>query len=137
LYHFFSAPQCRDHTRQYTGGGDFTFTSQLEIVPAAPQISQALNDASCRSIAQQASAQPWPQEDVALSPLEDKLVSLRAALALSAKREESSFQMLKDLRIKLHEAYSMIALQQRDLFSSDLEITPFPDSPESSSTKHW
>ena len=65
LYHFFSAPQCRDHT----GGGDFTFASQLETVPAAPQFSQALNDASCRSIAQQAPAQLWPKEDVALSPL--------------------------------------------------------------------
>ena len=118
LYHFFSAPQCRDHTRQYTGGGDFTFTSQLEIVPAAPQISQALNDASCRSIAQQqAPAHPWPEVDVALS--------------------ESSFQMLKALRIQLHEAYGMIALQPSDLFPSDLEMTPFPDSPESAfSTKH-
>jgi hypothetical protein len=165
LYHFFSAPQCRDHT----GGGDFTFASQLETVPAAPQcsqalndascrsiaqqapaqpwletvpaapqFSQALNDASCRSIAQQAPAQPWPTEDVALPPLEAELVSLRAALALSAQREESSFQMLKALRIQLHKAYRMIALQQRDLFSSDPEITPFSDSPESAFlTQHW
>jgi hypothetical protein len=134
LYHFFSAPQCRDHT----GGGDFTFASQLETVPAAPQFSQALNDASCRSIAQQAPAQPWAQEDVALFPLEAELVSLRAALALSTQREESSFQMLKALRIQLHKAYRMIALQQSDLFSSDAEMTPFPDSPESAfSTKHW
>jgi len=134
LYHFFSAPQCRDHT----GGGDFTLPSQLETVPAAPQFSQALNDASCLSIAQQAPVQPWPQEDLALSPLEDELVSLRAALALSAQREESSFQMLKALRIQLHEAYRMIALQQRDLFSSDLEMTPFPDSPQSAfSTQQW
>jgi len=134
LYQFFSAPQCRDHA----GGGDFTFASQLETVPTAPQFSQALNDASCRSIAQQAPAQQWLQEDVPLSPLEDELVSLRSALALSSQREESSFQMLKALRLQLHEAYRMIALQQRDLFSSDLEMTPFPDSPESaSSTKDW
>jgi hypothetical protein len=58
------------------------------------------------------------------------LVSLREALALSTQREESSFQMLKALRIQLHKTYRMIALQQqRDLFSSDPEMTPFPDSP--------
>jgi len=107
-------------------------------MPAAPQFSRPFNDASCRSIAQQAPAHPWPQEDVALSPLEAELVSLRAALALSAKREESSFQMLKDLRIQIHKAYRLIALQQHDLFSSDPEMTPFPDSPESVfSTQHW
>ena len=109
LYHFFSAPQCRDHT----GGGDFSFASQLETVgstvPAAPQFSQALTDASCRSIAQQAPAQQWNKEDFALSPLEAELVSLREALALSTQREESSFQMLKALRIQLHKTYRMIA----------------------------
>ena len=126
LYHFFSTPQCRDHT----GGGDFTFASQLETIPAAPQFSQALNDASCRSIEQQAPVQSWSQEDVALSPLEAELVSLRAALTLSAQREESSFQMLKALHIQLHKSYRMIPLQQRDLFSSDPELTSFPDLPE-------
>ena len=65
LNHFFSAPQFRDHT----GDGDFTFASQIETVPAAPQFSQALTDASCRSIAQQAPAQQWNKEDFALSPL--------------------------------------------------------------------
>ena len=125
LYNFFSAPQCRDHT----GGGDFTFASRLETVPAAPQFSQALSDASCRSKAQQAPAQDWN--------VEAELVSLREALALSTQREESSFQMLKALRIQLHKAYRMIALQQYDLFSSDPEMTPFPDSPGSAvSTQH-
>jgi hypothetical protein len=78
--------------------------------------SQALTDASCRSIAQQAPAQQWNKEDFALSPLEAELVSLREALALSTQREESSFQMLKALRIQLHKAYRMIALQ-RAIFS--------------------
>ncbi len=134
LNHFFSAPQFRDHT----GDGDFTFASQIETVPAAPQFSQALTDASCRSIAQQAPAQQWNQEDFELSSLEAESVSLRAALALSAQREESSFHMLKALRIQLHKAYRMIALQQCDLFSSDPDMTPFPDSPESAfSTQHW
>jgi hypothetical protein len=91
--------------------------------------SQSLTDARCRSIAQQAPAQQWNKEDFALSPLETELVSLREALALSTQREESSFQMLKGLRIQLHKAYRMIVLQQRDLFSSDPEMTPFPDSP--------
>lgn len=65
---------------------------------------------------------PWTVEDsaaqasslqeFALSPLETEVLWLREALALSTKREESSLQICKDLRIQVHKAYRMIALNQ-------------------------
>ena len=74
---------------------------------------------------------PWPVEDFAgqlqsstleefaLSPLETELIWLRAALAQSTEREESLAKMTKTLRIELHKAYRMIALQQLNTFTWD------------------
>ena len=81
---------------------------------------------------------PWPVEDFAgqlqsstleeyaLSPLETELVFLREALALSTKREESLTKMTKTLRIELHKAYRLIALQQLNNFTCDTEMPIFP-----------
>jgi len=72
---------------------------------------------------------PWPVEDFAgqlqsstleefaLSPLETEVIWLRAALAQSTEREESLAKMNKTLRIELHKAYRLIALQQLNNFS--------------------
>ena len=111
-----------------TVGCALDHSSQNVTVPATPQFPQALNDASCP---QQTPVQPWPRIDVAPLAIQEELNSLRTALALSRQREESSFQMLKAMRIHLHHAYRLIASQQRDHVGSCLELNTFPDSPQS------
>jgi hypothetical protein len=81
---------------------------------------------------------PWPVEDFAgqlqsstleefaLSPLETEVIWLRAALAQSTEREESLTKMNKTLRIELHKAYRLIALQQLNNFTCDTGIPVFP-----------
>ena len=112
-----------------TVGCDLDHSSQNGTVP--PQFPQVVNDASCRSIPQQTPVQPWPRVDVAPLAIQEKVNSLRTALALSRQREESSFQMLKAMRLHLHHDYRLIASQQRDHVGSGLELNTFPDSPQS------
>jgi hypothetical protein len=114
-----------------TGRCDLDHASQNGIVPATPQFPQAVNDASCRTIPQQTPVQPWPRVDVAPVAIQEEVNSIRTALALSRQREESSFQMLKAMRLHLHHAYRLIASQQRDHVGSGLEQNTFPDSPQS------
>jgi hypothetical protein len=61
-------------------------------------------------------------EEFALSPLETEVIWLRAALAQSTEREESLTKMTKTLRIELHKAYRLIALQQLNTFTWDTEM---------------
>ena len=81
-------------------------------------------------------ALPWPVEDFAaqpsslqeygLSPLETEVIWLRAALAQSTEREECLTKMNKTLRIELHKAYRLIAVQQLNSFTCDTEMPIFP-----------
>jgi hypothetical protein len=81
---------------------------------------------------------PWPVEqfaqqlqsstleEFALSPMETELVFLREALAQSTEREETLTKMTKTLRIELHKAYRLIALQQLNSFTCDTETPMYP-----------
>jgi hypothetical protein len=77
-----------------------------------------------------ASDPTWTAEDVADEPLsaqefapslEAQVASLRADLALAAEREKSALELIKTLRIQLHKAYRLIAIQQINSFSVDKE----------------
>ena len=71
-------------------------------------------------------AQPSSLHEYALSPLETEVIWLRAALAQSTEREECLTKMNKTLRIELHKAYRLIALQQLNSFTCDTEMPIFP-----------
>jgi len=89
---------------------------------------------------------PWPVEqfalqlqsstleEFALSPMETELVFLREALAQSTEREETLTKMTKTLRIELHKAYRLIALQQLNSFTYDTE-TPIVSGHSTSSAR--
>ena len=91
-------------------------------------------------------APPWPVQDhapqqpsledfvrgFAPSPLETEVLWLRAALAQSTEREESLVRMTKTLRIELHKAYRLLALQQLNSCTWD----GFPHSYHSALTQH-
>jgi hypothetical protein len=90
---------------------------------------------------------PWPVEqfaqqlqsstleEFALSPMETELVFLREALAQSTEREETLTKMTKTLRIELHKAYRLIALQQQlNSFTYDTE-TPIVSGHSTSSAR--
>jgi len=105
-------------------------------VPSGMQYSR-LQDFPCQDVAFECEQQgiqyhteciaPWTVQDsvplasslqeFALSPLETEVLWLREALAMSTKREESSLQMCKELRIQLHKAYRMIALHHLTTFT--------------------
>jgi hypothetical protein len=111
----------------------------------AAEMTQPVQLPACSTIVSQAAFEdrsacvlPWPVDDFAaqlqsstleefaLSPLETELVFLREALTLSTKREESLTKMTKTLRIELHKAYRLIALQQLNNFTCDTEMPIFP-----------
>ena len=66
--------------------------------------------------------------------METELVFLREALAQSTEREETLTKMTKTLRIELHKAYRLIALQQLNSFTYDTE-TPIVSGHSTSSAR--
>ena len=102
--------------------------------PASAQCSvPAVSNGACEVNGEQqeieqyfASDPTWTAEDVADEPspaqefsLEAQVASLRADLALAAEREKSALELIKTLRIQLHKAYRLIAIQQINSFSVD------------------
>jgi len=81
-----------------------------------PLVEQVgIQDATAWTV-QDSAPHAWSLQEFALSPLETEVLWLREALALSTKREESSSQICKELRIQLHKAYRMIALHHMTNF---------------------
>ena len=131
-----SMHQCKPPEQEPTG-------KRQKLCEAAP--AAYATEMMCPAYAQQAAKVlqeavevPWPVEhfaqqlqsstleEFALSPMETELVFLREALAQSTEREETLTKMTKTLRIELHKAYRLIALQQLNSFTCDTRTPMYP-----------
>ena len=128
--------QCKPPEQEPTGKRQ----KLCEAAPAA-YATEMMRPAYAQQVAkgvQEAVDVPWPVdqfaqqlqsstlEEFALSPMETELIFLREALAQSTEREETLTKMTKTLRIELHKAYRLIALQQLNSFTYDTDTPIHP-----------